>query len=181
MQQIVLEGIIKRDSTNKKKHYKPSIKLSSNIDQKTEAIVVIAAKTWLDSITVTVNGVISTKSKLDIIIMTRNQQMKKTLQTIHQTKLKHSKTLWNQIPLLIITESELICENSHQLRRTSTIKSTETQKQKWKSPLPIIASKSTFVINSIEQRLTSKKCIEKNFRRLSSGWRKCRKLNLKAL
>ena len=106
---------------------------------------------------------------------------KKTLHTIHQLKLKHSKTLWNQIPLLIITKSELICENSHQLRRTSTIKSTETRKQKWKSPLPIIASKSTFVINSIEQRLTSKKCIEKNFRRLSSGWRKRRKLNLKAL
>ena len=92
---------------------------------------------------------------------------KQTLQTIHQLKLKHSKILWNQIPLITIIASQHIRQNSHQLRRTSTITSTEIHKlNENQSPALLIkSSKSTFVIKSSERRLISKKINEKQFQK----------------
>ena len=63
---------------------------------------------------------------------TEKLNKQKVFTTFYQTQLEYSKTLWNQIPPLTIMASQLNCQNSYQLRRTSTLTCTEIHKENQK-------------------------------------------------
>ena len=108
---LYLKALSRKNQQTKKTLYRPSIKLRTNIDLKTEAIVVIAAKNTLDRIILTSDCRHCNKIQTWHHYNDEEWTNEKKNFTNHPSNkaLTFSKTLWNQIPLLTIISSEFIC------------------------------------------------------------------------